>query len=92
MADLAGIPSTAQHLPWDGRSFKNLIVPSTSSSSAAVLRADGWRGTSLATKEQQERVLFMLGPQCWDADAVPSLTADRWGAILWIEMFVHVCY
>jgi hypothetical protein len=79
MADLAGITITAKHLPWDGRGFKNLLVPtaSSSSSSAASIRADGWRGTSLATKEQQERVLFLLGPQCWDADAVPSLTADR---------------
>uniref|UniRef100_A0A383VJP5 Sulfatase N-terminal domain-containing protein n=1 Tax=Tetradesmus obliquus TaxID=3088 RepID=A0A383VJP5_TETOB len=80
MADLAGISSSSKHLPWDGRSFKNLLVPSSSSSSSsssAVVTAGGSRGTSLATKEQQERVLFLLGPQCWDANAVPLLTADR---------------
>ncbi|WIA16004.1 hypothetical protein OEZ85_012737 [Tetradesmus obliquus] len=77
MADLAGISSSSKHLPWDGRSFKNLLVPSSSSSSSAVVSADGSRGTSLATKEQQERVLFLLGPQCWDANAVPLLTAER---------------
>lgn len=35
------------------------------------------RGASLATKEQEERMLFLLGPQCWDADAVPALGPDR---------------
>ncbi|KAF6264392.1 alkaline-phosphatase-like protein [Scenedesmus sp. NREL 46B-D3] len=35
------------------------------------------RGDSLATKKQYNRILFFMGPHCWDANAVPLLGPDR---------------
>jgi hypothetical protein len=71
---IAGVTDThvGGHLPWDGLSFKNLLVTGSSSPEATALR-----GAGLANKRQQERILFTLVPHCWDADAVPDLDANR---------------
>jgi hypothetical protein len=79
MADFANAPhSAANHLPWDGVSFKNLLVPSGAAAAVAVAKGVATRrGSLMATKQQQDRVLVMLGPQCWSADAVPELKPNR---------------
>jgi hypothetical protein len=87
MADLASVPEgTANHKPWDGISFKNLLQSgSTSSTGSAVAVAgaqDGRRGNALASSQQLDRFVFALSPHCWDADAVPALGPDRCGAFL----------
>jgi arylsulfatase A-like enzyme len=81
MADLAEIPEgTANHKPWDGLSFKNLLRSGTGSSpvAAAALQQTGRRGTAMADAKQFNRFVFALSPHCWDADAVPELGPDRW--------------
>jgi hypothetical protein len=79
MADFAGAPANiANHLPWDGISFKNLLVPSPAAAAAVAAQGGGnHRGSLLATKQQQDRYIFLLGPNCWSADAVPDLQRNR---------------
>jgi hypothetical protein len=79
IAGFAGAPpNAANHLPWDGVSFKNLLVPSATAAAAVAAKGAATRRKSLlATKQQQDRVLVMLGPQCWSADAVPDLQSNR---------------
>jgi hypothetical protein len=80
MADLANVPDgTANHKPWDGMSFKNLLKPGSGSTAvaAASLQLTGRRGTALASPKQFNRFVFALSPHCWDADAVPALGPDR---------------
>jgi hypothetical protein len=81
MAEFARAPANAAgHLPWDGVSFKNLLVPSAAAAAAVAAKgAATHRGRLLATKQQQERALVMLGPHCWSADAVPELLQNRCG-------------
>jgi hypothetical protein len=80
MADFARAPANvANHLPWDGISFKNLLVPSAAAAAAVAAKGDASRrGDLLANKQQQDRYIFMLGPNCWSADAVPDLQRNRW--------------
>jgi hypothetical protein len=87
MADLASVPQgTANHKPWDGISFKNLLQSGSTSSTGsavAVARAQkGRRGNALASSQQLDRFVFALSPHCWDADAVPALGPDRCGALV----------
>uniref|UniRef100_A0A383VL27 Sulfatase N-terminal domain-containing protein n=1 Tax=Tetradesmus obliquus TaxID=3088 RepID=A0A383VL27_TETOB len=79
MADFARAPANAaNHLPWDGLSFKNLLVPSAAAAAAVAAKGSGSsRGSLLANKRQQDRYIFMLGPNCWSADAVPGLQRNR---------------
>lgn len=80
IADLAGVPPNNNHLPWDGISFKNLVLPA--SGVAPDPTTTGSRGTTLAKQVQVDRFVFTLGPACWDADAVPELGPDRCGVAL----------
>lgn len=75
LADLAGIPQDAHHLPWDGISFKNLLLSGPNSLPLKGLR--GRRGTRLSNAAQSERFVFALGPACWDPDAVLELGPGR---------------
>ncbi|WIA37621.1 hypothetical protein OEZ86_014523 [Tetradesmus obliquus] len=80
MADLASVPEgTANHKPWDGMSFKNLLQPGSGGGAvaAAALQSSGRRGAALASAKQFNRFVFALSPHCWDADAVPTLGPDR---------------
>uniref|UniRef100_A0A383VTG9 Sulfatase N-terminal domain-containing protein n=1 Tax=Tetradesmus obliquus TaxID=3088 RepID=A0A383VTG9_TETOB len=80
MADLASVPEgTANHKPWDGMSFKNLLQPGSGGGAvaAAALQSSGRRGVALASAKQFNRFVFALSPHCWDADAVPALGPDR---------------
>ncbi|WIA17400.1 hypothetical protein OEZ85_014256 [Tetradesmus obliquus] len=80
MADLASVPEgTANHKPWDGMSFKNLLQPGSGGGAvaAAALQSSGRRGAALASAKQFNRFVFALSPHCWDADAVPALGPDR---------------
>lgn len=77
MADLADIPADAgSHKPWEGISFKNLLVP-TGSPKTALATTVSRRGLSLANTKQTSRFVFALSPHCWDSDAVPMLGPDR---------------
>lgn len=93
IADLAGIdPAASTHLPWDGISLKNLLLPRTSASrpgsrtaskGAGGARATArqglmHRGTRLASAAQLDRFLVTLSPSCWHANVVPDLGTDRW--------------
>lgn len=76
IADLASLPQDAGgHLPWDGLSFKNLLLTGSD-----AVPAHGNRGDSLATAQQHDRMVFILGPYCWDANLVPALGANRFAA------------
>lgn len=81
ISDLTGVDlSHIPHLPWDGTSFRNLLVPgrhSNSSSSIGAGVVNGYRGISLATAQQADRMLFSFGSQCWDYNAMPVLGTDR---------------
>ncbi|KAF6255124.1 alkaline-phosphatase-like protein [Scenedesmus sp. NREL 46B-D3] len=92
IADLAGIdPAASTHLPWDGISLKNLLLPRTSASrpgsrtaskGAGGARATArqglmHRGTRLASAAQLDRFLVTLSPSCWHANVVPDLGPDR---------------
>jgi hypothetical protein len=72
LADLAGLRGsrfpTAK--PWDGVSFKNLVLAGPGSQG-------GRRGDVMASSKQKDRMVFTLGPACWDGDAVPALGPDR---------------
>jgi hypothetical protein len=78
-----------QDKPWDGISFKNLLLPvtnsatnnmtttTTSSSSGSSSSSGGYRGTSLATQQQLSRYVFSVSAHCWSPDAVPHLDENR---------------
>lgn len=84
VADLGGATDPTTHLLWDGSSFKNLlsvnatVQNSTGHKSAVPSQGSGYRGTSLASAEQLQRYVFILSEHCWDADAVPVLSANRY--------------
>jgi hypothetical protein len=68
----AAAAAVSGHLPFSGKSFKNLLM----ASGRRARRAR--RGTALASQAQQDRFLFSLSPICWDPDTVPELDADRY--------------
>jgi hypothetical protein len=67
----AAAAAAAGHLPFSGKSFKNLLLAGGRKARRAR------RGTALASQQQQDRFLFSLSPICWDPDSVPDLDADR---------------
>lgn len=77
IAALAGIdPGTAGARAWDGISFTPQLHPTTAAPAALTAR----RGTSLSTPQQLNRRLVLLGPHCWDANAIPDLDSNRCAA------------
>jgi arylsulfatase A-like enzyme len=84
IADIAGIdPAASTHMPWDGFSFKNLVLPSRRAtqllrrSANMISQGRTHRGTSLATPAQLGRYLVTLSPSCWHANVVPELSSNR---------------
>ncbi|KAF8065865.1 hypothetical protein HT031_002925 [Scenedesmus sp. PABB004] len=73
LAELAAVPPEATSgLTLDGRSVANLLL-----SGKNGVPAQSYRGDSLATWDQKNRMIFSLSPYCWDANAVPDLGPDR---------------
>jgi hypothetical protein len=76
--------------PWDGISFKNLLLPvsnnvgnnvtnsSKTTTSNSSSSSSGYRGTSLATQQQLERYVISVSAHCWSPDAVPLLDENRY--------------
>lgn len=71
MADLANI-SAAPSYPWDGISFKNVLLDGGTKKPAEPLR-----GHMLSNAQQDERFIFSMSPECWSPDSVPVLGPDR---------------
>lgn len=71
MADLAGI-KTAPKYPWDGLSFKEVLLGGGTAVPPTPLR-----GYELSDSKHEDRFIFALGPQCWSPDSVPLLGPDR---------------
>jgi len=86
IADIAGIePASSTHLPWDGISFKNLMLPTVQATQATrqagqvatTSQGRTYRGTVLANADQLGRYLVTMSPSCWHANAVPDLSPNR---------------
>jgi arylsulfatase A-like enzyme len=82
MLDIAGVNATLPPgLALDGISFKSVLLRSSGSTKAGN-KTTTEEDAAFAVQQQQsllsQRYLFMLGPSCWGANAVPELGPDRW--------------
>jgi hypothetical protein len=67
--------------PWDGISFKNLLLTNTVTNNVTnnygSSSSSSYRGTSLASQQQLKRYVFSVSAHCWSPDAVPRLDKNR---------------